>query len=37
MPVIKPDGRLVGAMTINTAIAQVLPSIGGSGTLRVFS
>jgi Mg/Co/Ni transporter MgtE len=37
MPVVVADGRLVGAMTINAAIAQLLPSTSALGALRVFS
>jgi magnesium transporter len=37
MPVVEPEGRLIGAMTINAAIAQLLPSSSGFGNLRVFS
>ncbi len=37
MPVIDTEGRLIGAMTISAAISLVVPTIGGSGRLRVFS
>jgi hypothetical protein len=37
MPVVETDGKLVGAMTINAAIAQLLPSSSSLKTLRVYS
>ena len=36
MPVIEQDGRLVGAMTIDAAIAHALPG-AGLGSLKIFS
>jgi CBS domain-containing protein len=37
MPVVNEDGRLLGAMTIDSAIALLVPVASGLQTLRVFS
>jgi CBS domain-containing protein len=37
MPVAEADGRLVGAMTLSSAIGQLLPPTSSLSTLRVFS
>lgn len=37
MPVVNAAGQLIGAMTINAAIAQLLPASSTLGRLRVFS
>jgi len=37
MPVVNGEGRLLGAMTIDAAIAQLVPATSGLQTLRVFS
>lgn len=37
MPVINPEGRLLGAMTIEAAIALLVPPTSGLQGLRVFS
>lgn len=37
MPVINPDGRLVGAMTVDAAISQVVAASSEMRTLRIFS
>lgn len=37
MPVVEGDGKLIGAMTMNAAIAQLLPSSSSLRTVRVFS
>lgn len=37
MPVVEESGKLIGAMTVNAAIAQLLPASSSLRTLRVFS
>lgn len=37
MPVVEGDGKLIGAMTINAAIDQLVPESSSLRTLRVFS
>ena len=37
MPVVAKEGKLVGAMTIDAAISQLLPSSSILQTVRVFS
>ena len=37
MPVIEKEGRLIGAMTIDAAISQLVPPTSDLQTLRVFS
>jgi CBS domain-containing protein len=37
MPVVNPEGRLLGAMTIDAAIARLIPATSNLQTLRVFS
>ena len=37
MPVVDPDGRLLGAMTIDAAISRLIPATSNLQTLRVFS
>ena len=37
MPVVDPEGRLLGAMTIDAAIARLIPATSNLQTLRVFS
>jgi Mg/Co/Ni transporter MgtE len=37
MPVVNPEGKLLGAMTIDAAIARLIPATSNLQTLRVFS
>jgi Mg/Co/Ni transporter MgtE len=37
MPVVATDGRLIGAMTIDAAISQLVPATSSLQSLRVFS
>jgi CBS domain-containing protein len=37
LPVVAPDGRLLGAVTVDAAVAQVAPRSWGSQAPRVFS
>jgi len=37
MPVVNTEGRLIGAMTIDAAIARLIPAASNLQTLRVFS
>jgi len=37
MPVVNTEGRLIGAMTIDAAIARLIPATSNLQTLRVFS
>jgi hypothetical protein len=37
MPVVNASGRLIGAMTISSAISQLVPASSGLQGMRVFS
>jgi Mg/Co/Ni transporter MgtE len=37
MPVVDPEGRLLGAMTVDAAISRLIPATSNLQTLRVFS